>query len=238
MVLRYRAAEPGGRLIEEGQAAVWVYPRNLLDSAAVRLRGRELYVWDEPAGLPDVFQKTNIRCTSFQDPQKLQFVRPDILIAAAGQVARRPDGAAKLINLAAAGTGVLVLRQADSPSLAGYPLVPRKSPLKLALLDDHPLLRHLGQWKMSSAETSWALQLPADAPVLPIAWWPGEFPAQPAKAVDALLASKTLGQGRIVFCQFPLGPWQSDPRSQLFLDDALDYLMSPVAPTPPLAANR
>ena len=52
-------------------------------------------------------------------------------------------------------------------------------------------------------------------------------------ALDALILTKTLDKGRIVLCQMPLGPWQSDPRSQLFLVDALDYLASPVVPTPP-----
>ena len=31
----------------------------------------------------------------------------------------------------------------------------------------------------------------------------------------------------------PLGPWRSDPRSQLFLVDALDYLASPGRAAPP-----
>jgi hypothetical protein len=239
MLFHYRATSLREKsLVEENQSNVHVYPRDLLQSAAARLRYREIYLWDEPSGLPALLKQAHIAYTAFDDPQKLQFVRPDILIAAAGQVSRRPEGQAKLLNLAAAGTGVLVLRQADMQTLAGYRLVPRKMPDNFAMLNDHPLLRQLGLWRMQATETAWAIEVPVDAPVMPIAWWPQEPAAQSATAVDALMAVKPAGRGRIVLCQYPLGPWQSDPRSQLFLDDALDYLMSPVATAAPLAASR
>ena len=61
----------------------------------------------------------------------------------------------------------------------------------------------------------------------------GEVAGNKPAPIDALVLTKTLGKGRIVLCQVPLGPWESDPRSQLFLVDALDYLASPVVPTPP-----
>ncbi len=77
------------------------------------------------------------------------------------------------------------------------------------------------------------MQLPADEPALEIAWWPREVAGNKPAPIDALVLTKTLGKGRIVLCQVPLGAWESDPRSQLFLVDALDYLASPVVPTPP-----
>ena len=64
------------------------------------------------------------------------------------------------------------------------------------------------------------MQLPADEPALEIAFWPREIPGKEPVPIDALVVTKTLGKGRIVLCQVPLGPWQSDPRSQLFLVDA------------------
>jgi hypothetical protein len=84
----------------------------------------------------------------------------------------------------------------------------------------------------------WAVQLPADAPVLEIGYWPRETPGREPVPIDALLAVKATGRGRIVLCQVPLGRWATDPRSQLFLRNALAYLATRPEPTPPPSQRK
>ena len=164
----------------------------------------------------------------------MQFVQPDLLIVGTGQLGKEIEGQGKLLNLAAAGTSVLVLRQTQPATLAGYAVVQRILPPKLAWQADHPLARCLRLFETPAlGRDGWAIRLPADEPALEIGWWPGETPTRKPVPIDALALVKALGKGRIVLCQVPLGPWETDPRSQLFLVEALDYLASPAAATPP-----
>ena len=186
------------------------------------------------ARLPALLNRAGVKHTLIADAGQLQFVRPDCVIVGADRLGKDLAEQAKLLNLAAAGASVLVLRQTQPDSLAGYHMARRTMPPKLAWAADHPLARHLRLRETPSlGPEAWAVQLPADEPALEIAFWPREVPGKEPAPIDALVVTKTLGKGRIVLCQVPLGPWQSDPRSQLFLADALDYLASPVVPTPP-----
>ena len=45
---------------------------------------------------------------------------------------------------------------------------------------------------------------------LEIAWWPREVPGTEPVEMDALVFSKSIGAGRIVVCQLPLGDWRTD----------------------------
>ena len=98
---------------------------------------------------------------------------------------------------------------------------------------EHPLAAHFELIAPAAELKVKALRLPVDEPALEIAFWPREVRSEEPAPIDALLVSKTIGRGRVVLCQIPLGPWESDPRSQLFLADALDYLLSRPEPTPP-----
>jgi hypothetical protein len=220
--------------IAEGAAAGQVYPNNLLTSLAKILGERQLFIWDEAAGLPALLKPRGVPFAHVRGEADLQFVRPDVLIVAAEQLGKKVEGQAKLLNLAAAGTNVLILRQTQPATLAGYLVTRRAMPSKLAWRADHPLVSHLRSFPSPDwGSDGWAIRLPADEPALEICWWPGEAPSEQPAPIDCLIAAKTTGRGRIVFCQCPLGPWEADPRSQLFLVDALDYLVSPAVPTLP-----
>jgi hypothetical protein len=63
-----------------------------------------------------------------------------------------------------------------------------------------------------------------------VGYEPDEDVATPV-GIDSILLSKSVGRGRMVLCQLPLGKWQSDPRSQMFLRNAMDYLLTRPEPT-------
>ncbi len=235
MQLVYHAEQAGKQqVLAKGKADITVYPVDLLAGAAERMAAKSLLVWDVPDGLPALLNQAGIKHTLIARGGQLQFVRPDCVIVGADRLGKDSTDQAKLLNLASAGASVLVLRQTQPDSLAGYHLARRMMPPKLAWAAEHPLTRHLRLRETPSlGSEAWAVQLPADEPALEIAFWPREVPGKEPAPIDALVVTKTLGKGRIVLCQVPLGPWQSDPRSQLFLVDALDYLASPVGPTPP-----
>jgi hypothetical protein len=231
----YRAAQAGqAKAIAEGAVAVHVYPDTLLASVAERMKAKQLFVCDEAEGLPAALKSRGVQFVHARGEADLQFVCPDVLIVGAERLGKPAADQEKLLNLSAAGTSVLVLRQTQPATLAGYPLARRLLPPKLVWQADHPLARHLRLFETPAlGPDGWAIRLPADEPALEIGWWPGESPGRKPLPIDALVVVKALGKGRIVLCQIPLGPWETDPRSQLFLADALDYLASPVVPTLP-----
>ena len=231
----YRAEQAGqAKPIAEGAVTVHVYPDNLLASAAQKMKAKQLFIWDEAEGLPAVLKSRGVPFVHVRGDADLQFVRPDLLIVGADQLGKEAQGQDKLLNLAAAGTSVLVLRQTQPETLAGYRLARRVLPAKLVWQADHPLACRLRPFETPAlGRDGWAIRLPADEPALEIGWWPGEVPSRKPAPIDALVVVKALGKGRIVLCQVPLGRWETDPRSQMFLLDALDYLASPAAPTPP-----
>ena len=194
------------------------------------MKGKQLFVWDGAKGLPAALKPRGVEFVHVRSEADLQFVRPDALIVGAEQLGKDAAGEDKLLNLADAGTSVLVLRQTQPAKLAGYPVVRRVLPPSFAWNAEHPLARRLRPFETRAlGPDAWAIRLPADEPALEIGWWPRESPGLKPAPIDALVVVKALGKGRIVLCQVPLGPWETDPRSQLFLVDALDYLASPAA---------
>jgi hypothetical protein len=234
MQFLYRAEQAGAATaIAEGSLPVHVYPQTLLTGVAERAKGKQLLVWDRPEGLPALLRTAGVQYTLVRKEADLQFLQPDMIVIGPEQLGRETEGQSKLLNLAEAGASVLVLRQTQPSKLAGYAVLRRAPPAKLDWLADHPLTRHLRRFEPRGiGPDAWAVQLPADEPTQEIAWWPREAAGDGPAPLDALVLAKALGKGRIVLCQVPLGPWESDPRSQLFLADVLDYLASPVVPTP------
>ena len=234
MQLTYRVEQSAENVVAQGVLPVHLYPTDLLASAAQRTRGKQLFVWDRAERLPALLKAVGVHFTPVRSEAELQFVRPDMILVGPEQLGEQVEGQGKLMNLAAAGAGVLILRQTRPSTLAGYAVVRRAGPAKLEWLAYHPLTRRLRLFESAmGAQDALAVRLPADEPAQEIAWRPRETPGNEPASIDAMVLSRTLAKGRIVLCQLPLGPWQSDPRSQLFLDDALDYLASPVAATLP-----
>jgi hypothetical protein len=175
--------------------------------------------------------------TRIDDPSRID--RADVVIVGEDQLDDSTFGQSALMSLAEQGKSILILRQNKPSTLAGYPLIARPMPTKLAWKLDHPLFDRLSEADVQSWLTAGkpvqAIVLPADEPALELAYWPLETPAtMPAKApspIEVVAFTKTIGSGRVVCFTLPLGDWQSDPRSQILIGNALVYLLTPPQPT-------
>lgn len=224
----------GGDEIDGGEAVIRLYPADLLAGVAQRLSGTKIVIWDDADGLSAVLTAAGIKHNRIDGPDGLRFARPDIIVVAPDQLPSQTLAQLPLIAHAEQGASILVLQQRQPPSVAGYPLQARAAPQMLGWREDHPLARQSHRWDVRKAPaTLRAIQLPADEPALVIAYWPREVEGKEPAPIDALLVTKSIGSGRLVLCQLPLGDWAADPRSQLFLADALDYLAARPEPTPP-----
>jgi len=230
-----------GQLLTEGVETLRVYPRQPLAGVAERLTDKTLLVCDTPEGLPRLLAQAGIRHTVLDGGgdavAKLQAASGDIILIGRDQLADSPFGQTAVVNQASAGASVLLFAQTRVTRLAGYPLLRRPRPTKLEWRMDHPLLTDFGagdlaDWPRADGDV-WAVQLPADEPVLEVAYWPRETPGTEPVPLDALLVVKSVGAGRMVLCQLPLGPWGEDPRVQLLVRNMLDYLATRPEPTLP-----
>ncbi len=225
--------------LNQGSAPLHLYPMGLLKEVSGRLKDARVWVWDSKDGaLADLLTKAGVGHLQVDHPSVTPLVVPDVLIVAGDQLRDEPFEQAALVNLAEAGAGVLVLRQTQATSVAGYRLKRQTAPEQLTWRMDHPVGRHLELiGSVGGNADCWALELPADEPVLVIAGWLRAGVAGPS-GTCALVAVKKINKGQIVFCQMPLGPWATDPRSQLFLADMLDYLTLRPEATPPPSRRK
>jgi hypothetical protein len=231
-------AHDGGQELDSGQQVIHAFPPIPWEDARPRLEGKKLFVVDVPTGLPALLKKAQIEATRIDDPSQLQGVRADVILVGAEQLSDSPFAQSALLAQAKAGAQVLILRQTRPAKLCGYPLARRPVPPKLLWREEHPLFASLDEddlqsWLDEDAGDLRALLMPVDAPVLDLASWPRETAGSEPVPTDVLLAVQAVGTGRIVMCQLPLGSWEDDPRSQLFLMNSLNYLLTRPEPTPP-----
>jgi hypothetical protein len=244
-VFTWRVVEPeSGTLLQQGKLSVHLFPKDLLANSKKLLVEHKLLVWDAPEGIPAVLDEAEIEHVRIEDATGLQFTDADVILVGVDQIADDAFDQAALLALARSGRSVMIFAQKRPAKLMGYPLAKRSSSGQVRWRRTHPLLLDLdGQdvasWLMPRSIVS-ALRLPADAPVHEIAFWQRHAPGPQAEPVpiDALLAVKSVGSGRLVFCQLPLGSWTDDPRSQLVLRNALEYLLTPPQPTLRPSARR
>jgi len=227
----------GGKELGSGQCAVHVFPPLSLAQMASRLRGTKLYVIDRPDGLPALLAAAKIDATRVAATEDLQSPKADLVLVAANRLDDSPFAQAPLLSQAQAGAQVMIFRQTKPKSLLGYPLARRTLPPQLTWRQDHPLLQcldadDLASWFVDESNELNAIRLPADEPVLELAAWPRETAGTDPVPIDALALVKAVGKGRIVLWQIPLGDWKSDPRSQIVLQNALNYMLTPPEPTP------
>jgi hypothetical protein len=222
---------------ENGDIPIFAFPSNIGDGVATRLRGKQIVVWDRPQRLPDMLERLHAPHTIVTSGEQLAVMRPDILLVGPDAIGKSPFAQSPLLSLAESGASVMIFRQTVPPRLMGYDLVSRNRPAKMPWRNEHPLLLDLEPQDLQSwtddAASVLAVQLPADEPALEIGYYPREVPGARPAPIDAILLSKTVGKGRFVLCQIPLGDWNSDPRSRILLFNALDYLSTRPQPTPP-----
>lgn len=230
-------ARDGGKELEHGEQAIELFPADLTQGWADLFKERQLAVLDSADRLPKLLDVAKVPYTRVDDPSRID--RADVVIVGEDQLDDSTFGQAALMSLAEQGKSILILHQSKPTTLAGYPIIARPAPTKLAWKLDHPLFDRLGEADVQSwltpRTTLAAISLSADEPALELAYWPLETPAtMPAKApspIEVVAFTKTIGNGRVVCFTIPLGPWQSDPRSQILLGNALVYLLTPPQPT-------
>ena len=233
-------ARKDGKELETDGLAVYAYPSDLTSAWASRVGRRRLSVCDASGALAKLFEAANVPFERVADPTKFRGPRPDVILVEAETIGEEPTLQAPLMSLASGGASAMIFRQSRPGTLAGFELTRRAPPGRFAWREDHPLLNGLrvdglSFWTDHLRDHLIAVRLPQGATILEIGWWPTEAgdDSRPIP-VDALLAVEALGKGRIVLCQIPLGDWNSDPRTQILLGNALDYLLTLAEPTPSL----
>lgn len=229
-------AGAGGKELDRGDVPIVIFPRNLIEGLAHRIGSSRIAVWDEKGKLVKALNDAKAPFHRYTDASRLGFAQADAILVGADTLEASRFDQGPLFSLAQAGTSVMIFRQSRCPELGTYPVVRRTAPARFDWMTDYPLLRGMDSALLKSLTARFneflAVRLPADEPVSPIGAWPREVASASPAAVDALLATKSIGKGRVVFCQIQLGDWSEDPRSQIFLMNAVDYLLSPAAPTP------
>lgn len=229
-------ARDSGRQIEQGDVPLHVFPDDLMAGASRRFEHKRLVVWDRANGLPRILDRARARYARVDAADELQSANADVLLVGPGVVGDSPFAQSPLLALARAGTSVMAFRQVATPTVFGYALAERDVPRALDWRADHPLLNgfdpdDLQSWLNGARELS-VVRLPADEPALEIGYYPREVAGDQPAPIEAVMLTKSIGAGRFVLCQLPLGDWEGDPRSQLLLRNAIDYLLSPPQPTP------
>jgi hypothetical protein len=233
----------GGKELAAGETAIRAFPRGLLNGLGERLAGKRIVVADVPEGLPGVLSASKVAFERVKRVDELQFSLASIVLVGADQIEGSLFAETMLQGQAQTGASVMIFRQTQLATLAGYRVARRAATTSIEWNGRHALLRtlqaeDLASWLSPSGADLYAIQLPADEPALEIGYWPREVAGERPVPIDALLVAKSVGAGRIVVCQVPLGDWRTDPRSQVFIANALDYLASRPEVTPPSSRRR
>jgi hypothetical protein len=238
MMLVYRLERQGDeKILATGKLVIHLFPKDIVKDMIGRLKNVKIDLLDKHGKLADYLRKEKISFRSVSRLSELELTRSDLVLVAEDEIEKASFSSNVLVDLADRGVGVLIFRQTRCETLAGYPISCREIPRQFEWRINHPLWSRferedLKSWFPENQRMQWAINLSADEPALEIVWWPGMSTGTEPVPIDALVASRRIGKGQLVFCQIPLGDWQSDPRSQLFLASALDYLLLRPEPTP------
>lgn len=229
--------------IDTGEVVVHVYPLPQPDSLKKRLRGKRIIVWDTMGELGDALTQAGLDFKRIRKAADLQLAAADMVLVGRDELRDEVFDQSPLIALAESGAGVVFFEQRRPRTLAGYAVIRRTAFIRPAWRENHPLMARLPaddvqSWLGGLDDEVWALELPADEPVLEIGYWPPVVESPRPGPLAVLLAVKAVGKGRIVMSQIPLGPWDTDPRSRQFLENVLSYLVSRPEPTPQPSERR
>ena len=222
-------------VIGHGSTDIQLFPPDLLSPLSVLLKDTPLYVLDAPEGLPRALDAAGVRYQRIEAAAQAMLIRKGILLVGEDHLSGTMlPGQTPLLDAARRGVRVLLFHQSHPERLAGLEVVERVVPEHYDWRKKHPLLRSftradLGSWR-SDGGTVRAVRMPADAPAVMIAAWPADSAAGPT---DAAAVALSVGRGRIVFWQLPLGSFVEDPRSQILLVNAIGYLVGHAEPAEP-----
>ena len=230
--------------LAHGSEKIIAYPADLTQGWSELVKGKRIVLIDRASDLSDLLKRAKIAHARFDDAARLQTAQADIVIVGPESLHDRLFEQAPLAALIRSGAAVAVFRQSSVTQLLGVEVASRALPEHFSFPVDVSLLSGLDAEVLQGWERDWkrlnpsvlrALRVPEREDSGALIKWPAgaQGGAPPALlqsgARDALLLSRE-GQakgGRLVLCQMPLGDWSTDPRSQLFLGNLLDLLISP-----------
>jgi hypothetical protein len=230
----FEVRDEGGRLLSSGERTIHVFPTRMLDGLARRLGERKLLLLDPDGQLAPLLREAGVPHELVTE-STLRLRQADLVMVAPDALDASPFSQAPLIGQARGGASVFLFAQHRPDRLAEFAVRDRPvAPLKWR--EDHVLFsgldsQDLQRW-IDRGEVR-AIQLPADEPALELAWWPEAARGKQPGPIEALAVTQRVGDGRIVLWQVPLGSFDSDPRSQMLLRNAIDFLLAPVELTPP-----
>lgn len=236
--------QDNGQVIEEGGRAIHLYPRDFLDGWAKVMGERKVMVCDgevkegEEGSLAAWLENdAKVKLERVKGVDALPLSGADVIVVGADELGTGAMAQSAVLKQAEAGAQVLMLAQGKAETLAGLAVVERQVPANLQWRGDHRLLARMDkdmlQTLTQGLKSVRAVEVGEKEPVLEVAWWPRAEGNAGGDAMECLMAIKQAGKGRVVICQVPLGGWRDDPRSQLLMANALEYLTTaPGAITP------
>lgn len=228
----------GGDELARGESVVHVYPAHLLEDFSKRYSGRSLVLLDNSTPLLDAIGDAGLHPTVMKGASQLPLSRPEVLIIGPDAIGPLPFDSPQVEALATAGTQILIFRQTRCECVGSYALADRPTADAVTWDLNHPLLAGfdrslLTAWLGSTGSVSRIVRLPPDEAAVDVAGFTPETAAREPSPIDAVIVTRTLGAGRIVYVQLPVGEWKTDPRSLILLNNALNYLLTRPEPTPP-----
>lgn len=226
-----------GEVLGRGEAPIRVFPEDVGTGLAGRVGEKRLLVWERPGGaLGKWLEREQVPFTAVDSSAQLATSDPQVVLVGPDVIDDSPFTQAPLAALAESGASVMVFRQAEPQRLMGYALGTPRAPAHLVWRAGHPLLadltpEDLDSWWPAGADVR-VVELPADEAALEIGYYAREVAGTAPAPIDAVLVTRSVGKGRLVWCQIPLGAWGSDPRSRIMLSNAIDYLLTRPQPTP------
>lgn len=224
-----------GKELAKGGVPIRLFPDDINADMAQRVGKKRLAVLDTVSGVPALLKLRKVPFTRVDAESQLMFSDADVVIVGENALNDSPFDQFILLSLARNGASVLILRQERVERLAGINVFRRDPPSKFEWRTDHPLLRDFESEDLQSwtqrAQNFLVMRLPATEGALELGYYPPEFPNDLLIAHDSVFLTERLGTGRLATCELSLGNWVEDPRSQMFLRNAIDYLLTPPQPT-------
>jgi hypothetical protein len=235
------------KVLEQGERTIHLLPAGALGERVKQLKGKSVVVVEnrnddvaqalKDAGL-DVVQVTAVG--------DLQLRRPDVVLVGQDELGEGEAPQGVLLSLAKGGATVVVFSQSRPEKLFGFSLRERRLPGTkegLTWRCEHAMFEGLDGaalegWAREAGPEIMAVALPTEAAVLELGCWTRETPGKYPVPIDALAATQTVGNGRIVYWQIPVREWKSDPRAQMLLANVLDYALIRPEPTLPQALRE
>ena len=222
----------GDQILANGDCPLTVFPASPFAKPVDRFKDMRLTVITDEHALPAILKRGGLVVRHIRELNELGLQRPDFLIIdkpLPSTTFNRPS--AKLQQMTRAGTQIVLFNEpVTTLPIQKFP----HSQQAWYWQANHMLLAGLEteDWKINPSHDaqSWVcINQDRDAALLEIA---GFTPESKLATMPLLVGVQTLDQGRIVYWQLPFGAWDNDPRAQQALLNCLDYLSTPVAPTP------